>query len=84
MKRRSTVPVNARSRCQAGRKKLSGAARMKQQGYKRVELWLDMNEFAIITNAAKLRDKPLASFIRELAMFAAGDYLQYLQKGGRK
>lgn len=55
--------------------KLRGASRMKEQGYKQVNVWLDNNEQAVIERAARLVGKKLATFIREAAFGAAGQVL---------
>lgn len=57
-------------------KKLRGASRMKEQGYKLVNVWLDANEVAVITKAAKLVGRKVATFVREAAFGAAGVVLQ--------
>lgn len=52
--------------------KLRGASRMKEQGYKLVNVWLDKNELAVIEKACELVGRKLATFIREAAFGSAG------------
>lgn len=46
-------------------KKLRGSKRMKEQGYTQVSLWLDAKEKARMLSAARAKNKPLATWIRE-------------------
>jgi len=57
-------------------KKLRGAARMKEFGYHLVNVWLDGGEHADVLDAAKIADKPVATFIRESAVKAAQALIQ--------
>lgn len=52
--------------------KLRGARRMKEQGYKLVNVWLSPDELAVIERAAKLVERKLATFVREAAFGSAG------------
>ncbi len=55
-----------------GRKQqIRGAKRMKERGRKRVELWLDANEFSLIAGEAARAGKALATWIREAAFHTA-------------
>jgi hypothetical protein len=53
-----------------GRKKLSGAKRMRELGYKKVDVWLDPSEFQAIKNAHP--SEKLATLLRRLACEDAG------------
>lgn len=54
--------VKKRTRGAAG-----GSARMKEFGYRKVEVWLDSAEFARIEEAARRAGRKLATWIRKVA-----------------
>jgi hypothetical protein len=56
----------------ARRVKVRGAKRMRQNGRKRVEVWLDTNELSLIGGAAIAAGMKLATYIRDRAFRAAG------------
>jgi len=56
-----------------------GATRMREQGYKLVQVWLDPSELAMITDAVKRQGTPLATFIRRSAFEAASELLFAMQ-----
>jgi hypothetical protein len=60
---RSAVHVNA----ETPPKKLRGNARMREFGYKLVQVWLDKSELASCEEAARACSKTLANFVRESA-----------------
>lgn len=53
------------------RKKATGATRMRENGMWRVEVWLDASEVLVITRAAELVGRKVATFVREAA-FGSG------------
>lgn len=54
-------------KAQGKRKKKSGTARMIEQGYHAVQLWLDQKEFEATKRAADADGRPLATWIRRVA-----------------
>lgn len=63
-------------------KKLSGAARMRQLGNKRVEVWFDPREKEMIDRAAKLAGVTVAYYVTQRAIGAA--HLEILRAGADK
>lgn len=58
----------------AGRhKKERGSKRMREFGYRKVEIWLDKDECALIDRAARRDGKRLATWVREICKLAAAD-----------
>jgi uncharacterized protein (DUF1778 family) len=51
--------------------KLRGARRMRQVGYKKVEVWMDDQEYALLKAAANEKRMPLSSYMRSVAAEAA-------------
>lgn len=62
------------------RGKRRGASRMRDQGYKQVSLWFDQTEFALVLNAARVAGKPVATWVRDQAVYRAMD--AQARKGG--
>ncbi len=56
-----------------GRKKQSGSARMVEFGYLQVQIWLDQSEAAMVKEAAAKDGRKLATWIRQIAVKAAGN-----------
>jgi hypothetical protein len=56
----------------AGRNpKKRGAQRMKEMGYRHIQLWLDPEESAACNRASRKDGKRLATWIREMAVLVA-------------
>ena len=58
------------------KRKPGGTKRMREFGYRRVEVWLDANELKLIVQAADLVNRKLATFCREAAFGSAGVVVQ--------
>lgn len=46
--------------------------RMKEFGYKQVQVWLDASELALVQAAAEKDGRKLATWVRQQAVLAAG------------
>lgn len=53
--------------------KKRGASRMAEQGYVQVQIWLDKSEADLIRRAARLDQRPVATWVRRAAMDAAAE-----------
>jgi hypothetical protein len=53
-----------------------GRGRMRELGYRRVEIWLDHDECRSIDNAARKDGKRLATWMREMCLLLSQD-MQY-------
>ena len=53
------------------KRKKRGSTRMREFGYSCAVLWFDRVEFELVDTAAKMSLKPLATWIREVAVAAA-------------
>lgn len=53
------------------KQQVRGATRMKQQGRKLVQVWLDAREVSLILGASRRAKKKLATWVREKAVHAA-------------
>jgi uncharacterized protein (DUF1778 family) len=58
------------------KRKPGGTKRMREFGYRRVEVWLDSNELKLIEQAADLVNRKLATFCREAAFGSAAVVVQ--------